>query len=180
MLLPRPISALLLELGGVLVSLLNHTELVSSLLVRGDIDDSLSLAGFPSQVHGVCNCLQISQFRVIGFRSHELDDCFHGLWGFSNEHHRVRNSFVSIYFSHFKLFLPTNAHSSNTCFHFHYDLTTCSLPLISFRFHHSHQVRTFANTAKLIQRSIEEQELSTREVLRPAPSPIRSRIARRR
>ena len=92
---------------------------------------------------------------------------------------RVRNSFVSIYFSHFELFLPTNTHSPNTCSHFRYDLTTCSLPLISFRFHHSHQVRTFANTAKSIRRPI-EQELSTREALRQTPSPIRSRIARRR
>ena len=91
----------------------------------------------------------------------------------------VRNSFISIYFSHFKLFLPTNTHSPNTCSHFRYDLTTCSLPLISFHFHHSHQVRTFANTAKSIRRTIEEQELSTREALRQAPSPIRSHIARR-
>ena len=57
-LLPRPISTLLLlllllELGGVLVSLLNRAELVSSLLVvRGDVDDSLSSAGFPSRVKG--------------------------------------------------------------------------------------------------------------------------------
>ena len=70
----------------------------------------------------------------------------------------VRNSFVSIYFSHFELFLPTNTHPPNTCPHFRYDLTTCSLPLISFRFHHSHQVRTVANTARSIRRSIEEQE----------------------
>ena len=69
----------------------------------------------------------------------------------------VRNSFVSIYFSHFKLFLPTNTHSPNICSHFRYDLTTCSLPLILFRFHHSHQVRTFANTAKSIRRSIEDR-----------------------
>ena len=53
-------------------------------------------------------------------------------------------------------------------------------PLISFRFHHSHQARTVANAAKSIRRSIEEQELSTCEVLRPAPSPIRSHIARLR
>ena len=52
MLLPRPISALLLlELGGVLVSLFNRAELVSSLLVIGrKVDDSLSSAGFPSGV----------------------------------------------------------------------------------------------------------------------------------
>ena len=55
-LLPRPISALLLlllllELGGVLVSLFNRAELVGSLLVvGGDIDNSLSSAGFPSCV----------------------------------------------------------------------------------------------------------------------------------
>ena len=57
-LLPCPISALLLlllllELGGVLVSLFNRAELVSSLLViGGDVDDSLSSAGFPSRVKG--------------------------------------------------------------------------------------------------------------------------------
>ena len=37
------------------------------------------------------------------------------------------HSFLS-YFSHFKLFLPTNIHSPNTCFHLHYVLTTCSPP----------------------------------------------------
>ena len=69
-LLPSPISALLLlllELGGVLVTLLHRAELVSSLLVRGDVDDSLSSAGFPSQVHGVSDRLQISQLEEIGF-----------------------------------------------------------------------------------------------------------------
>ena len=57
--LPRPISALLLlllllELGGVLVPLFNHAELVSSLLV-GYVDDSLSSAGFPSRVKSIDN-----------------------------------------------------------------------------------------------------------------------------
>ena len=58
-LLPHPISALLLlllllELGGVLISLPNRAELVSSLLVvGGDVDDSLSSAGFPSCVKSV-------------------------------------------------------------------------------------------------------------------------------
>ena len=61
--LPHPITALLLlllllELGGVLISLLNRAELVSSLLVvGGDVDDSLSLAGFPSHVKGGDNRL---------------------------------------------------------------------------------------------------------------------------
>ena len=41
---------MLLELGGVLVSLLNRAELVSSLLVGGDVDDSLSSASLPSGV----------------------------------------------------------------------------------------------------------------------------------
>ena len=64
----------------------------------------------------------------------------------------VRNSFVSIcfyLFSHFELFLPTNTHPLNTCSHFRYDLTTCSFPLISFRFHHSHQVRTIVNISEV-------------------------------
>ena len=90
-LLPCPISALLLlllELGGILVTMLHHAELVSSLLVGRDVDDSLSSAGFPSHVKSATNCLQISQFREIGFRSQELDDSLHGLWGFSDEHHR--------------------------------------------------------------------------------------------
>ena len=63
-------------------------------------------------------------------------------------HDTVRNLFVSIYFSHFELFLPTNTHPPNTCSHLRYDLTTCSLPFISFRFHHSHQVRTIANNQR--------------------------------
>ena len=75
-------------------------------------------------------------------------------------HDIVRNSFISIYFSHFELFLPTNTHSPNTCFHSRYDLTTCSLLFISFHFHHSHQVQTFTNTAKSIRRSIKGQKLS--------------------
>ena len=60
LLLPSPISALLLlllEWGGVLVTLLHHAELVSSLLVGGDINNTLSLAGFPSHVEGPGNCL---------------------------------------------------------------------------------------------------------------------------
>ena len=61
----------------------------------------------------------------------------------------VRNSFVSIYFSLFELFLPMNAHPPNTCSHFCYDLTTCSPPRISFRFHHSHPDRTVANIRKV-------------------------------
>ena len=89
------------------------------------------------------------------------------------------HSFLSIFLT-LNSFLPTNTHPPNTCSHFRYDLTTCSLFLISFRFHHSHQVRTFANAAKSIRRAIEGQELSTREALHQAPSPIRSRIARRR
>ena len=52
----------------------------------------------------------------------------------------VRNLFVSIYFSHFELFLPTNTHSPNTCSHLRYALTMCLFPSILFRFHHSHQV----------------------------------------
>ena len=88
-------------------------------------------------------------------------------------------SFLSIFLTS-NSFLPTNTHLPNTCSHFRYDLTTCSLPLISFRFHQSHQVRTVANTAKSIRRIYRRQELSTREVLRQAPSPIRSHIARRR
>ena len=53
-LLPRPISALLLELGGALVSLFNRTELVGSLLViGGDVNNSLASAGFPSRVKSV-------------------------------------------------------------------------------------------------------------------------------
>ena len=63
--------------------------------------------------------------------------------------HCVRNSFVSIYFSTSNSFLPTNTHPPNTCSHFHYDLTTCSPPLISSRFHHSHQVQTVANISKV-------------------------------
>ena len=61
----------------------------------------------------------------------------------------VRNLFVSIYFSHFELFLLMNTHSPNTCSHLRYALTTCSLPFISFHFHHSHQVQTIANTSKV-------------------------------
>ena len=60
MVLPSPISALLLlllELGGILVTLLRCAELVSSLLVRGDVDDSLSSAGFPSHVESSVDCL---------------------------------------------------------------------------------------------------------------------------
>ena len=53
-------------------------------------------------------------------------------------------------------------------------------PLISFCFHHSHQVRTVANTAKSIRRIYQRQELSTRKGLRQAPSPIQSRIAKHR
>ena len=90
MLLPSPISVLLLlllELGGILVTLFYCAELVSSLLVRGDIDNSLLSAGFPSQVHGVSDRLQISQLGEIGFRCQELDDSLHGLQSFSDEHH---------------------------------------------------------------------------------------------
>ena len=79
-------------------------------------------------------------------------------------------SFLSIFY--FKLLLPMNTHPPNTCSHFHYDLTTCSLPLISFRFHHSHQVRIVANTSKVDSKIYRRQELSTREALRQAPSPI--------
>ena len=57
-------------------------------------------------------------------------------------------SFLSIFLTS-NSFLPTNTHPPNTCSHFRYDLTTCSLPLISFRFHHSHQVRTFANVSEV-------------------------------
>ena len=92
----------------------------------------------------------------------------------------VRNSFVSVYFLTSNSFLPMNTHPPNTCSHFRYNLTTCSLPLISFRFHHSHQVRMFTNAAKLIRKIYRRQELSTREALLQAPSPIRSRIARHR
>ena len=92
----------------------------------------------------------------------------------------VRNLFVFIYFSHFKLFLPTNTHPPNTCSHFRYDLTTCSLPLISFHFHHSHQVQTIANTSEVNSKIYQRQELSTREALHQAPSPIQSCIARLR
>ena len=65
MLLPRPISALLLlllllELGGVLVSLFNRAELVSSLLViGGDIDNSLSSASLPSGVKSANDLFQV-------------------------------------------------------------------------------------------------------------------------
>ena len=89
----------------------------------------------------------------------------------------VRNSFVSIYF-YFKLFLPTNTHPPDTCSHLRYDLTTCSLPFISFHFHHSHQVRTIANTSEIDSKIYRRQELSTREALHQAPSPIQSHIAR--
>ena len=64
-LLPHPISALLLlllllELGGVLVSLLNRAELVSSLLVIArDVDDSLSSAGFPSRMKSANDLFQV-------------------------------------------------------------------------------------------------------------------------
>ena len=59
-LLPRPISALLLELGGVLVSLLNCAELVSSLLVvGGDVDDFLSSASLPSGVKSANDLFQV-------------------------------------------------------------------------------------------------------------------------
>ena len=52
-------------------------------------------------------------------------------------------------FSHFELFFPTNTHFPNAYSHLHYALTTCSLPFISFRFHHSHQVQTIANTSEV-------------------------------
>ena len=79
------------------------------------------------------------------------------------ENHAGRKTFLSEIHSFLSIFLisnsflPTNTHPPNTCSHFRYDLTTCSLPLISFRFHHSHQVRTFANAAKSIRRSIEDR-----------------------
>ena len=59
MVLPGPISALLLllELGCVLVTLLNHAELVSSLLVVGEVDNSLTAAGFPSHTEGANDAL---------------------------------------------------------------------------------------------------------------------------
>ena len=74
-LLPRPISALLLlllllELGGVLVSLFNCAELVSSLLViSGDGDDSLSSAGFPSRVKSAYDVFYVTQLGFSTFRS---------------------------------------------------------------------------------------------------------------
>ena len=70
-----------------MVTLFNRAELVNSLLVGGDVDDSLSSAGLPSQVYGVGDRLQISQLSEICFRSQELDDSLHGLRGFSDEHH---------------------------------------------------------------------------------------------
>ena len=90
--------------------------------------------------------------------------------------------FVRFYLfsSHCELFLPTNTHPPNTCSHFHYDLTTCSLPLISFHFHHSHRVRTIANTSEVDSKIYRRQELSTRKALHQAPSPIQSHIARLR
>ena len=88
-------------------------------------------------------------------------------------------SFLSIFLTA-NSFLSTNTHPPNTCSHLRYDLTTCSLPLISFRFHHSHQVQTFAHAAESIRKIYRRQELSTREALRQAPSPTRSRIARLR
>ena len=59
-LLPGPISALLLlllllELGHILVTLFNRTELVSSLLVIWEVNNSLSSAGFPSHTKGTNN-----------------------------------------------------------------------------------------------------------------------------
>ena len=64
--LPRPISALLLlllllELGGIWVSLFNRAELISSLLVvGGDVNDSLSSAGFPSRMKSTDDIFQVS------------------------------------------------------------------------------------------------------------------------
>ena len=58
--LPSPISTLLLlllELGGILVTLLHCAELVSSLLVGGDIDNTLTPAGFPSHTKGADDSL---------------------------------------------------------------------------------------------------------------------------
>ena len=52
-LLPSPISALLLlKLGRILVTLFNCSELICLLLVIGEVDDSLSTAGFPG--HAEC------------------------------------------------------------------------------------------------------------------------------
>ena len=91
----------------------------------------------------------------------------------------VRNSFVSIYFSTSNSFFP------QTLILLTHVLTFAMIsphvpPLISFRFHHSHQVRILANISEVDSKIYRRQELSTREALRQAPSPIRSHIARRR
>ena len=52
------------------------------------------------------------------------------------------------------------------------------LPLISFRFHHSHQVRTVANTSEVDSKDLPRTGASTCEALRQVPSPTQSRIAR--
>ena len=57
MVLPSPISTLLLELGHVLVALFNHAELVNSLLVIREIDNPLLMASFPSHAEGSNNTL---------------------------------------------------------------------------------------------------------------------------
>ena len=53
-------------------------------------------------------------------------------------------------------------------------------PLFHFAFTIHTESKRLRTTAKLIRGTIEKQELSTREALRQAPSPIRSRIARLR
>ena len=91
--LPRPISALLLlllllELGGILVSLFNRAELVSPLLViPGDVDDSLSSASFPGRVKSTYDVFNVAEFGLSAFRSEELDDRLHRLRGLCNDHH---------------------------------------------------------------------------------------------
>ena len=55
-LLGRPISALLLELGHILVTLLNRAELVGSLLVGRVANYPLLPASFPGHVEGLDNC----------------------------------------------------------------------------------------------------------------------------
>ena len=89
----------------------------------------------------------------------------------------VRNSFVSTYFSHFELFSShkhahvltfamISPHVLFPLFHFAFTIHTKSEPLRT-------QQSRFEDLSK-------EQELSTREALRQAPFPIRSRIARLR
>ena len=92
----------------------------------------------------------------------------------------VRNSFISIYF-----FLTPNFFFPRTLILLTHVLPFPMIslhvfPFISFRFHHSHQVQTIANISEVDSKIYQRQELSTREALRQAPSPIQSRIARLR